>query len=181
MAIDNAEKRRSIAGITVGWGITPNSSEDAEWRAQSAWNYSGIAFGDEVVEPDVPGAGGGFRSAPRLLQTAVIGKAKARRRKMRKVQKTIAKVEKKIEKAVAPKPAPKVTVKPPEKVVVAPLPEPSPVVMLPPEPPPLPVVTPDVLDMIRQLQGLYEQQALMQQQAAMEQENEAIEILLLVA
>jgi hypothetical protein len=42
MAIDNAEKRRSVAGITVGWGITPNASKDDQWRQQVAWNYSGI-------------------------------------------------------------------------------------------------------------------------------------------
>ena len=54
MAIDTAEKRRSVAGITVGWGITPNASKDAEWRAQVAWNYSGIAFGEPAVVVDEP-------------------------------------------------------------------------------------------------------------------------------
>lgn len=50
MAIDSAEKRRSISG--VGFvplipGVTPNSAKDAEWRAQSAWSYSG----GEAAEP----------------------------------------------------------------------------------------------------------------------------------
>lgn len=45
MALDNAEKRRSAAGVgffIVGPGVTPNVSQDAEWRQQSAWGYSGI-------------------------------------------------------------------------------------------------------------------------------------------
>ncbi len=44
MAIDNAEKRRSISGI--GWlmpGVTPNSAKDQEWRQEAGWSYSGIA------------------------------------------------------------------------------------------------------------------------------------------
>lgn len=45
MAIDNAEKRRSVAGISVGFGITPNASKDLEWRQQVGWSYSGIATG----------------------------------------------------------------------------------------------------------------------------------------
>ena len=39
MAIDNVEKRRSVAGI-----VTPNASQDAEWRVESAGLYSGIAI-----------------------------------------------------------------------------------------------------------------------------------------
>lgn len=53
MAIDTAEDRRSVAGVSVGWGITPNTLKDAEWRQQVAWNYSGIALAEE--EEDVPG------------------------------------------------------------------------------------------------------------------------------
>ncbi len=48
MAIDNAEKRRSAAGVgffIVGPGVTPNASKDAEWRLQAGWGYSGIALG----------------------------------------------------------------------------------------------------------------------------------------
>ncbi len=46
MAIDNAEKRRSVAGIgfwVVGPAVTPNSSKDIEWRQQAGWGYSGIS------------------------------------------------------------------------------------------------------------------------------------------
>jgi len=50
MAIDTAEKRRSISGTGTGIpGVTPNSSKDAEWRAQSAWNYSGITLQQFIV------------------------------------------------------------------------------------------------------------------------------------
>lgn len=44
MAIDNAEKRRSVAGMSVGWGVTPNGSKDSQWRQQVAFLYSGIAI-----------------------------------------------------------------------------------------------------------------------------------------
>lgn len=53
MAIDNAEKRRSAAGVAfwvVGPGVTPNAAKDVEWRQQSAWSYSGIS-----PNPPVPG------------------------------------------------------------------------------------------------------------------------------
>lgn len=43
MAIDNAEKRRSVANIPWGPGVTPNVSKDAEWRQQVPGGYSGIA------------------------------------------------------------------------------------------------------------------------------------------
>ena len=44
MAIDSAEKRRSVAGIPffLGLGVTPNASQDQEWRQQADWSYSGI-------------------------------------------------------------------------------------------------------------------------------------------
>lgn len=43
MAIDTAEKRKSISGIPcLVPGVTPNASKDQEWRQQSAWSYSGI-------------------------------------------------------------------------------------------------------------------------------------------
>ena len=45
MAIDTAEKRKSISGISLPFfasGVTPNSSEDQEWRQESGWSYSGI-------------------------------------------------------------------------------------------------------------------------------------------
>ena len=45
MAIDSAEKRKSISGIhlNVCPGVTPNSGKDAEWRQESGFSYSGIA------------------------------------------------------------------------------------------------------------------------------------------
>lgn len=47
MAIDTAEKRKSISGILMPLvpGVTPNSLQDSEWRAEAGWNYCGIAFG----------------------------------------------------------------------------------------------------------------------------------------
>lgn len=54
MAIDSAEKRRSILfnGVPPGFvSPTPNASKDAEWRAQFLGLYSGIAL-------DAPAAGG---------------------------------------------------------------------------------------------------------------------------
>ena len=48
MAIDTAEKRKSISGIGIPClipGVTPNSGKDAEWRQESGWSYSGIAAG----------------------------------------------------------------------------------------------------------------------------------------
>jgi hypothetical protein len=55
MAIDNAEKRRSIAGIHRGrgWaiGLTPNVSKDQEWRQQAGRGYSGILAGGALPNP----------------------------------------------------------------------------------------------------------------------------------
>lgn len=44
MAIDNAEKRKSLSGIQVTLmpGVTPDTSKDQEWRQQAGWGYSGI-------------------------------------------------------------------------------------------------------------------------------------------
>jgi hypothetical protein len=43
MAIDTAEKRKSISGIPFLLpGVTPNSSKDQEWRQEVAYSYSGI-------------------------------------------------------------------------------------------------------------------------------------------
>lgn len=52
MAIDTAEKRRSVAGIPffpLGPGVTPNASPDQEWRQQVGWGYSGILAAEAVV------------------------------------------------------------------------------------------------------------------------------------
>ena len=45
MAIDTAEKRKSIAGIHMrysGPGVTNNSAKDQEWRQEAGYSYSGI-------------------------------------------------------------------------------------------------------------------------------------------
>ncbi len=51
MAIDSAEKRKSIAGILTGFmpvAVTPNASKDVEWRQEAGWGYPGIAPGGYV-------------------------------------------------------------------------------------------------------------------------------------
>lgn len=61
MAIDNAEKRRSAAGVGFfisGFGVIPNVSKDAEWRAQSGWTYSGILVGAAIPPVVIPAAVG---------------------------------------------------------------------------------------------------------------------------
>lgn len=49
MAIDSAAKRRSVAGLTVGWGITPDAAALAAWRQTVAWSYSGILAGAAAI------------------------------------------------------------------------------------------------------------------------------------
>lgn len=40
MAIDTAEKRKSVSGIPLlAPGVTPNAAPDKEWRNQVAWSY----------------------------------------------------------------------------------------------------------------------------------------------
>ncbi len=40
MAIDTAEKRKSISWIvTVSPGVTPNASADVEWRQEAGYSY----------------------------------------------------------------------------------------------------------------------------------------------
>jgi len=42
MAIDTAEKRKSITGIhlyAAGPGVTPNVAKDAEWRKEAGYSY----------------------------------------------------------------------------------------------------------------------------------------------
>lgn len=55
MAIDTAEKRRSVGGVPflpLGPNVTPNVAKDAQWRQQVGWSYSGIAAGSEVEAPE---------------------------------------------------------------------------------------------------------------------------------
>ncbi len=50
MAIDSAEKRLSISGITMLLpGVTINASPDVEWRQESGWSYSGIEALDALL------------------------------------------------------------------------------------------------------------------------------------
>ncbi len=50
MAIDTAEKRRSISGIPRGIpGVTPNAAPGQTWRQESGYSYSGILAGVPVL------------------------------------------------------------------------------------------------------------------------------------
>ncbi len=49
MAIDTAEKRRCVAGIPLGTGVTPNAVKDQEWRQEVGWGYCGILAAAAVV------------------------------------------------------------------------------------------------------------------------------------
>lgn len=63
MAIDTAEKRKSISGIHMNIcpGVTPNSGKDAEWRQEAGFSYSGIAAsgppGGRIMSSLVAGGG----------------------------------------------------------------------------------------------------------------------------
>ena len=56
MAIDTAEKRKSLSGIqwTLMPGVTPNAAKDQEWRQQAGWGYSGILAGGAPPPTAVP-------------------------------------------------------------------------------------------------------------------------------
>lgn len=54
MAIDTAERRKSVAGIHGPWtgtGVTPNSGKDQEWRQEAGYGYPGILAGGAAVIP----------------------------------------------------------------------------------------------------------------------------------
>lgn len=70
MAIDDAEKRKSISGIWIPLipGVTPNASKDAQWRQQSAWSYSGIA----ASAPSFEGSGVRFTRIKSLVGNEVL-------------------------------------------------------------------------------------------------------------
>ena len=45
MAIDTAEKRKSLSGIQNSVlipGVTPTAGKDQEWRQEAGWGYPGI-------------------------------------------------------------------------------------------------------------------------------------------
>lgn len=55
MAIDTAEKRRSVSGLLiVAPGVTPNANKDAEWRQQAGFGYYGL--GIQAAQPYYDGA-----------------------------------------------------------------------------------------------------------------------------
>ena len=67
MAIDSAEKRRSLASISLifmGPGVTPNASKDVEWRQEAGFGYPGITPTSDPI-PETGGSqyprGLGFR------------------------------------------------------------------------------------------------------------------------
>lgn len=48
MAIDTAEKRKSVAGVSGLYNnpsVTPNASKDSQWRQQVGQSFSGITTG----------------------------------------------------------------------------------------------------------------------------------------
>lgn len=50
MAIDTAEKRRSVSGLLiVAPGVTPNTSKDAEWRQEAGFGYPGISTSGNTI------------------------------------------------------------------------------------------------------------------------------------
>ena len=55
MAIDNREKRQAVAAlphVIFAVNVTPNASQDIEWRQEAAWGYPGISpTGPFVGEP----------------------------------------------------------------------------------------------------------------------------------
>ncbi len=57
VAVDSAEKRRSLSGIQASLmpGVTPNASKDAEWRQEAGWGYPGISAGTPVPEVESEG------------------------------------------------------------------------------------------------------------------------------
>lgn len=51
MAIDSAQKRKSISGVAgILPGVTPDATPDGSWRQSAGWSYAGIT-------PDVPASG----------------------------------------------------------------------------------------------------------------------------
>jgi hypothetical protein len=74
MAIDTAEKRRSVAGVGLvifGPAVTPTVGKDQEWRQQSAWSYSGI-LAESPVAAD-PAEFFRIPSIPRLATIPSVG------------------------------------------------------------------------------------------------------------
>ena len=52
MAINTAEKRRSVAHVARFWsglGLTPNVAKDQEWRQEAGRSYSGILASGAVA------------------------------------------------------------------------------------------------------------------------------------
>lgn len=63
MAIDTAEKRKSASNTSLyplGPGVTPNATQDQEWRQQAGYGYSGILATAPSVIVHRIGWGGGY-------------------------------------------------------------------------------------------------------------------------
>lgn len=60
MAIDSAEKRKSISGIQhfMMVGVTPNATLDQEWRQEAGHGYPGILVDENIILPVQAGQGG---------------------------------------------------------------------------------------------------------------------------
>lgn len=59
MAIDTAERRKSVSGVWIPLipGVTPNSAQDQEWRQEANWSYSGILAGAVAIGPPIEEVG----------------------------------------------------------------------------------------------------------------------------
>ena len=58
MAIDSAEKRKSLSGVNYfNPGVTPTAGKDQEWRQEAGYSYSGILAGAVAVILRRPGKG----------------------------------------------------------------------------------------------------------------------------
>ena len=71
MAIDTAERRKSISGIqwTLIPGVTPNAAQDREWRQEADWGYPGILVGAGEEPP------------PPVVEEGEVGTGHRRRRR----------------------------------------------------------------------------------------------------
>jgi hypothetical protein len=63
VAIDTAERRKSVSGIPLLIpGVTNNATPDREWRQESGWSYGAVAgAGLPAADTQLPSAGHGPR------------------------------------------------------------------------------------------------------------------------
>lgn len=53
MAIDTALKRRASAGVSIGYGITPDATAPISWRVTVAWNFPTGGLGAVLDSVDI--------------------------------------------------------------------------------------------------------------------------------